>query len=356
MALCESNNDMRWHCLLNTLAPLETGFGRSKHDKAARKLHGKGIDRKSLKHKIPRKKIITQKTCLALIDVAKENGDNEMEKSYRNSYYCLNHLQTQNGKAHGKFCKNRFCLVCMSIRKAKHINRLLPVVQKWDDPYFVTLTCKSQKRLNLKKWIKALSRAFNLIIDRLTKRYYRGKGSKPIGIRCLECNFNPIKGTYNPHLHLIVVSKEMAKVFIQEWLKTWTAKFTHPDAQDMRPIAKSIDDLKETIKYGAKIFTDPDMVKNKRSKSPKIYAAALHQIYKAMKGRNLISTFGFKQTKILDSPPDLSTNMDDCIQEWFYEKSITDWVNSDTGQVMTQYKVGGKLNWILENRMDKETR
>ena len=316
-------------------------------------LPGVGIDRRTLKYKIPKKKWITLMTCLALIEVAKESGESEWEKRYRNSYYCLDNIKTQNGQAHGLFCKNRFCLVCASIRKGTFINKLLPEIQKWEEPYFVTLTSKSQPRMNLRKWMEGMSRSFELINRRLRRRYERGTGPKPIGIRCLECNFNPIRKTYNPHLHLIVSSKEIAESFVEEWLRTWTDKYTHPNAQDLRPIRKSLDDLIETIKYGAKIFTDPDMIKRKshRTKKPKVYAAALHEIYKSMKGRNLISTFGFKQSNVKPVKK-LNESTTSALKEWIYNVDVKDWVDCDTGQLMTDFKSEGGLENLFKHRID----
>ena len=63
--------------------------------------------------------------ALSLIDVAKENGDVEREKAYWNTYYCQNSVITANGRLYGKYCKNRFCTLCCSIRKAEIINKYL---------------------------------------------------------------------------------------------------------------------------------------------------------------------------------------------------------------------------------------
>ena len=61
-------------------------------------------------------------------------------------------------------------------------------------------------------------RAFDRIHNQCKKRHQRGKGIKLIGIKLLECNFNPAKQTYNPHFHLIVPNEEIAELLKSEWL------------------------------------------------------------------------------------------------------------------------------------------
>ena len=43
-----------------------------------------------------------------------------------------------------------------------------------------------------------------------------GKGIEFVGIKSLECKFNPINKTYNPRLHIIVANKEMADILVKE--------------------------------------------------------------------------------------------------------------------------------------------
>ena len=55
-----------------------------------------------------------------------------------------------------------------------------------------------------------MNKAFSIIKERCKKRHQRGTGIQLIGIKSLECNFNPQKKTYNPHFHIIVPNKEIA--------------------------------------------------------------------------------------------------------------------------------------------------
>ena len=189
-------------------------------------ISGKGtdiIDNPLLGNRAKRK-LITRKMVLALIDVANEKGEPERTKAYWNAYHCQNNLITSNGRMYGKYCKNRFCTICNAIRKADTINRYYPIISKWEDPYFVTLTVKACKEDKLNRWIYGMFKAFNLIHGRCKKRHQRGTGTMLIGIKSLECNFNPIKKTYNPHFHIIVPNYDVALLLKKEWLNQWRPK------------------------------------------------------------------------------------------------------------------------------------
>lgn len=79
-----------------------------------------------------------------------------------------------------------------------------------------------------------------------------GRGKKLVGVRSLECNFNPLKQTYNPHFHIITKDKETAEVLLKEWLKLWTPNFALKYGQDLRRVYNLESGLIEIIKYGSK--------------------------------------------------------------------------------------------------------
>lgn len=246
-----------------------------------RVLYGKGSDITNDKavQGCARCKLITQTTILKLIDVARERGAKDRVNAYWNTYHCQNLIYTSNGRMYAPHCKNRFCTYCCGIRKAELINKYLPIMQSWNEPYFLTLTIKAVKAPALTKAIKAMNRAFSLINARYRKRAQRNKGHKLIGLKNIECNFNPKNKTYNPHFHLIVPEKEMAKTIIDEWLAIWTSRFTHRDAQNMRKVRDTEKDLIEVIKYETKIFTEPEGKKSRGKKgSAKVYIRALDNI------------------------------------------------------------------------------
>ena len=154
-------------------------------------------DDKALKGRAKRKSI-TQSVALSLIDASKAKGDPEHQQAYWNTYHCQSKVHSSNGKLYGKYCKNRICTICCSIRKADIINRYLQEVETWEDPFFLTLTIKAVSAQKLNSRLEAMIRGFRKIKDKHRKRYQRGKGIKLVGVKSLECNFNPKQRTYNP--------------------------------------------------------------------------------------------------------------------------------------------------------------
>lgn len=316
-------------------------------------VNGNGTDRsnnEALQGRAKRK-TITQSMMLNLVDVAKENGEDEKLKSLWNTYHCQSQVVTANGRIYGRYCKNRFCTLCCSIRKAEIINKYYPIIEKWEEPYFVTLTVKACTAPYLKKRISKVLEGFQRIKDRHKKNYLRGKGTKLIGVKSLECNYNPVKKTYNPHLHLIVANKEIAEIIIRDWLKIWTPKFAQRQAQDMRKIFNVETGLIEIIKYGSKIFSEPDMKKKGESTSYQIYVAALDNILTAMKGKRIFDRFGFnaeKKEQYINKEPQQIVKY----EEWEYNPQIYDWQNTTNGAVLTGYKPKPQLTAILTNCID----
>ena len=291
---------------------------------------------------------------LALIDVAKEKGDYDRTQAYWNTYHCQNTMYSVGDKLHGKYCKNRFCTVCLAIRKADTINRYYPELKTWKDAHFVTLTVKAVKEKSLKKWIDGMMKAFNLIKQRCNKRHQRGKGIKLIGVKSLECNFNPITKTYNPHFHIIVASKKIAELLKKEWLLQWKHDeklFTSSKAQHIRKVESLEHDLIETIKYGSKIFTEPDLNKKKEHKiPPKIYAYALDNIFVAMKGIRIFERFGFDLKKTQKTTTQHKFISD--YIEWEFTSTSTDWINTETGECLTGFIQPPELSYLLESNID----
>lgn len=219
------------------------------------------------------------------IEVARAKGDKDKIQSYWNTWHCQNSVIIEDVLMYGNYCKNRFCKVCTANRKADIINRYYPNISQWQDVQFVTLTVKAQPAKNLNTWIKLMQKAIRRILKRLNKRNERGTGAEFIGVRSLECNFNPIRRTYNPHFHIILQGKECAEILVKEWRQLWNSRSFNVSlkAQYIRLVKNLERDLVETIIYGSKIFTEIDLTKKRQMDVPrKIYAKALHNIFMAM--------------------------------------------------------------------------
>lgn len=303
-----------------------------------------------------KRKTITQKTMLALIEVAEGKGAKERVKQYWNTYYCLNHTYSAEGRLFGKYCKNKFCTLCLCIRKAEILNKYMPVLKEWKDAYFVTLTIKAIPNKRLSQLVSKLIQGLQRIIDKYRKRNQRSKGIALVGIRSLECNFNPQRRSYNPHFHIIVPNEETAKILIDEWVKLWKetngVKWTTRAAQNMRKVQDLERDLIECVKYGTKIFTESDV--NKKSKgtgNSAIYVSALDNIIAAMKGKRLFDRFGFNlpSGKAVKAAKFLTINTYD---EWVFTNENSDWVNLETEAGLSGYKLPDKLNFLLNEKLD----
>ena len=305
------------------------------------------------------KKAIGNSLALALVDVAKLGGDTYMTKRYWNTYHCQAKLTSADGRYHSKWCKNRWCPTCCGIRKAILINKYYPIISKWEEPHLVTITLKSVKAKHLKARINQMISAFRRIKDRCNKRHLRGTGMKIKGIKSLECNFNASKRTYNPHYHLIVPNRVIGLYIMQEWKKELNKNEFNVGSkgQHIRAVEKTEKDLVEVIKYGAKILCDPDPEqKRKRSRGDmtglQIYAGALHTIYKAFDKHHLFTKFGFQLPREEKKVSSVREIYD--FANWQYQPELMDWVNKQTGELLTEYEIDGYLEYILSTKIDKE--
>jgi hypothetical protein len=303
-----------------------------------------------------KRKVISQSMVLQLIDIANEKGHYDKVKSFWNTYHCQNKLIVNEGRLYGKYCKNRFCTLCCSIRKAEIINRYYPVIKQWEQSYFVTLTVKSCTAKGLPVFILGILMAFQKINAKYRKRNSRNSGIRLMGIKSVECNFNPERLTYNPHVHLIVSSKEVAETLVTEWLQIWGRSYATRAAQDFKPVHNLESALIEIIKYGSKIFTEPHV--NKKSKGSgqsqgRIYAAALYNIFDAMEGHSIFDRFGFDLPKT-EPKQRKGARVDEGHSEWFFAPQYFDWLNVDSELTLTGYTMSDELLSLLKNNIDSQ--
>jgi hypothetical protein len=348
----------------NTLA--QSGTANSASTLPSTLILGDGTDLSDNASVVKRakRKVITNKMILSLIDVANEKGEYDRAKQYWNAFHCQNEVTVFDNRLYGKYCKNRFCTICTAIRKAEIINKYYPTISQWENPHFVTLTVKACKAERLDVWVKKMYKGFDLIHGRCKKRNQRGKGIKLIGVKSLECNFNPIKKTYNPHFHIIVPNAEVATLLRQEWIEQWKPtrkanvsynkyKYASPAAQDIRKINDLEHALIETIKYGSKIFTEPDL--KKKSLMPKdhmIYASALHNIFTAMQGKRLFDRFGFNLSN--QANKSTQSNWVNNYEKWQYSTELSDWINESTDEPLTGYTIPIQLRHLLSECINTE--
>jgi len=111
-------------------------------------------------------------------------------RAFWNMFSCASVLVKHGESITGRYCKNRMCLVCNSIRQAKLLERYRPVFKEWDC-YFVTLTVPNVRAYDLGNsidrmnkdfiTIKFLNSSLALIID-ISGRVFKGFFSEKIFI------------------------------------------------------------------------------------------------------------------------------------------------------------------------------
>lgn len=320
-------------------------------------VYGNGFDLKDtrvIKGRAKRK-LVSQVLALELVDIAKEKGNATLQRTFWNTYHCLESLIVANDRIYGRYCKNRLCPVCCAIRKAEIINKYLPIMNEWKEPYFLTLTVKAVPASKLSNVISSMQNELKTIFAKYRKQSQRKTGTKLMGVRSLECNFNPNRKTYNPHFHLIVPDYLTGEIIMNEWINRAKKTWVSPKGQKLVKVFNNTSCLIEIVKYSSKIFTEPD--KNKKllkGQTHKIYVKALYNIVSAMQGKRIFDRFGFSLPKS-KLPKNAKQNEVSDYNQYLYDLKRADWIDTETNSPLTYYQADKLLNYILQNYMDTAT-
>ena len=288
-----------------------------------------------------RARFFTRATILPLVDL-----DSPLKKSYWNTYHCCETLVQRGEEITGSYCKNRWCTVCNRIRTAVLINTYKPVLDSWEDKWFVTLTIPNVSGEDLKVALEGMQTECRKVRDKFRQNFCRGKGDKFLGFRKLECTYNPDRDDYHPHYHVIVKGEHMARALLDEWLRRF------PDArsiaQDIRPADD--DSVMELFKYFTKLI-----VKVNRGKDRQVCIEQLDVIFQAIRGRRTFQNFGFTAPKEVEKPDEKALEMADKIEEdtfrevWQWYQEHHDWVGTQTGELLTGYVPSPKFKKFVES-------
>jgi len=257
----------------------------------------------------------------------------DLQKSYNNTIYgCSNVLRQRGQKITGKYCGNRWCIVCNRIKTAKLINAYKPELEKLKDKQFVTLTIKNVKGENLRSAMLDMIKTFQNIRRELHKKKIRF-----VGIRKLECTYNPGTNEYHPHFHLIVEGILPAKLLVDSWLRRYPT--SDKRAQNIKPADNG--SLMELFKYFSKIITDKT-----------IYVKALDLIFTSMYRLRVYQPFGMsKVEKVTEEIDELQVQTIEDLKEaektWHWVEH--DWVDVITGETLTGYEPDETMKTIVNN-------
>lgn len=262
--------------------------------------------------------------------------DSPLRKSYQHSMYCADVLtpNKQQNKLTAKYCKNRWCPLCSSIRIAMLINGYGPQLKGLNEPYFVTLTAPTVPAEELPDRIALFGKSFIQIVNS-----HRGRKMKMKGIRKAECTVRP-KGLYHYHFHVIIGGKENAEFLVKRWLEIVPGAL--PQSQDLRPADEG--SFIELFKYFTKL-----VVKDKRTGMREIVDyKRLDIIFQALRGKRTFQPFGgLKAVSEEIDEEELEANIlisADSIFKWIMD----DWVNLETGECLTGFKPSDSLKRLID--------
>ena len=279
------------------------------------------------------------------INLANKNPESILYHSYVNTLACADQLFVdENGKAKSKYCKNRWCPLCQSIRIAKLIGGYKTQLEQYPELYFVTLTRPTVPADGLKAQRVQMYDSFKKIKDSMFFR--RGKYS---GIRKAECTIRP-NGHYHFHFHVLINSKAAAEFMVERWLKLNPESTI--EAQNIREVDKSNDrSLLEIFKYFTKLIAK---LKNQDgTEQAYISYTRLNVIFEFMKGQRVFQPFGSLRPVEEDfEDEDLEADLDIDQANSIWRWSVSDWYNIETGELLSGYEPASRLVDLLEHSED----
>lgn len=284
------------------------------------------------------------------------NPTSTLRKSYRNSFYCCNHVEvTPEGLAISLWCKNRWCPLCQRNKMGVMINTYGPRLQKEKELWFVTLTLQNVTAKELRKTILKYQRLWREIAN--TSVYRKAMKNGVIGIRKMECTYHGRQylkdgspdswfGTFHPHIHLLLSSKELANFILLEWQRL------NPEcsalAQDIRQVENEGGYL-EIFKYFTKLIA--------KDSSGKRYFDAVNMdvIFRAMQGRRVYFRLGSKSAwgceevkeEDIEQAAVLDTDAATGIYQWVEGDDFFGYYDIDTGETLTELPKKGRLFDII---------
>jgi hypothetical protein len=286
-----------------------------------------------------RVKFLTEAMAVGLANVP----GSKLTKSYWNTYYCSSVLHKKGDSLTGKYCKNRWCLVCCRIRSAQLIKQYAPVLESWPEKHLVTLTVPNCSESALLATVRDMKAGFDTIRRGFTMQHRRKQRATPlVALRKLEATHNPDLDNYHPHFHLVVPNLATANELRAAWLLQFpSAKWK---GQDVRPANAGASH--ELFKYFTKLVTT-------QSKERFIRLAPLNVIFEAIANQRTFQPFGVPKTQEVvtdDEATALAEELNiDAVFEWV--QSQADWVDKTSGEMLTNYQPSPQFRKFVESKI-----
>lgn len=279
------------------------------------------------------------------VNLANRNPNSSLFHSYLNTLACAKSLTIDaEGRTHSKYCKNRWCPLCQSIRIAKLIDGYKAQLEAMPELYFVTLTRPTVPSEELPKQRKKMLAAFTTI--RNSKIFRKNKWS---GLRKAECTIRP-DGLYHYHYHVLIDSKEGAKFLVKRWLRL------NPDADRKAQCIEEVNRtnqgtgkgaLLEIFKYFTKLIAK--LKDESGTERRLINYERLNVIFEFMRGQQVFKPFGSLKPIAEDfEDEDLTADIDIERANSIWQWATSDWYDIDTGEALTGYVPAGSLIELLE--------
>jgi len=278
-----------------------------------------------------RRKYLTYPFIFSLIEVA----NSPMKKAYWNTYHCCKDVwynKEVSDRYLAKYCKNKWCLVCASIRTAQLINAYKPVLETWKEKSFLTLTVKNCSELELRKKLKEMNKIFYAGIE-------LGRKRKGIFVKCvkkMECTYSETRKDYHPHFHVVTETKEQAEFILDYWLKHFEKEEVNELAQKVLPASDG--SMVELFKYFTKIITKGKIIPPEN----------LNAIFCAIKGMHTVRPYGFS-VALPDDPDEIVFDVEaielkdnDYLPHFGWEQDLHDWISWKTGEMLSGYEPSKK--------------
>ena len=263
------------------------------------------------------------------VNLKQNNPDSPLNKSYFGSMLCSGIMRQEGQKLITTYCKQRWCAVCNRIRTAKAISGYLPVIRCLDDLYFVTLTKKTVKAIDLKESIDLMNKTWRQITNTVIR-----KKTLFQGVRKAECTIRP-NNLYHYHFHIIISGKHNAEWLVKNWLKRM-GDLADGKAQDCRKADEQ--SLKEIFKYFTKLTAS-----DKQGERKLYDYSRMDVIFQAMRNRRVFQPFGGLRI-LSEDIEDINGQDFECLEEaeqvWKWHSE--DWIN-DLGECLTGYKPSEKF-------------
>lgn len=169
-------------------------------------------------------------------------------------------------------CRDRLCPLCSFFRGREASSKTADIIRRMNAPRFLTLTLR-ESTAGLAAELDRLFQCFRELRRRREwKRHVRG------GVYAFEATYRPDRGTWHPHLHLVIDGTYIPHSLLRA---LWTAitgdsSIVHIEA---------VHDAEAQAKYLAQYINTPAELSSWAPSTIEEYATAVH-------GRRLLHTFG----------------------------------------------------------------